>query len=118
MRIITKTIASLTIVLLSTMNLFSQEIVGSWQGILKVQGVELEILFHIEKQEDSEYISTMDSPTQGAFDIPTTKTTFKSNSLEIVIANLGAFYQGRLDNDTITGTFKDRKSTRLNSSHL
>ena len=105
MRIITKTIASLTIVLLSTMNLFSQEIVGSWQGILKVQGVELEILFHIEKQEDSEYISTMDSPTQGAFDIPTTKTTFKSNSLEIVIANLGAFYQGRLDNDTITGTF-------------
>ena len=105
MRIITKTIASLTIVLLSTMNLFSQEIVGSWQGILKVQGVELEILFHIEKQEDSEYISTMDSPTQGAFDIPTTKTTFKSNSLEIVVANLGAFYQGRLANDTITGTF-------------
>ena len=105
MKTITKTIASFIIFLLSIMNLFSQDIAGTWQGALKVQGVELEILFHIEKQEGSEYKSTMDSPTQGAFDIPTTKTTFKGNHLEIVIANLGAFYQGRLGNDTITGTF-------------
>lgn len=105
MKTITKTIASFIIFLLSIMNLFSQDIAGTWQGALKVQGVELEILFHIEKQEGYEYISTMDSPTQGAFDIPTTKTTFKSNSLEIAIANLGVFYQGRLGNDTIIGTF-------------
>ncbi|NLZ94286.1 MAG: alpha/beta hydrolase [Bacteroidales bacterium] len=99
-----KTITSIAALLLLTTSLFSQEIGGTWQGVLKVQGVELEILFHIEKH-DSEYISLMDSPTQGAFDISTTKTTFKNEQVEIVVANLGAFYQGKLDNDTIKGTF-------------
>ena len=99
-----KLIISLTVSLLSIMGLYSQEIVGTWHGAIKVQGIELEIVFHIEKQ-DSGYTSLMDSPTQGAFGIATTKTTFKSEQLEVVIANLGAFYQGKLKNDTITGTF-------------
>ena len=99
-----KTITSIAALLLLTTSLFSQKIGGTWQGVLKVQGVELEIVFHIEKH-DSEYISLMDSPTQGAFDISTTKTTFKNEQVEIVVANLGAFYQGKLDNDTIKGTF-------------
>ena len=101
---IRKTITGIAVLLLLTTSLFSQEIGGTWQGEIKVQGVELEIVFHIEKQ-DSGYTSHMDSPTQGAFDIPTTKTTFKNNQIEIVVANLGAFYQGKLDNDTIKGTF-------------
>lgn len=104
MKPFTKFAIGLAFFLISTISLFSQEIVGTWQGVLKVQGVELEIVFHIDEQ-NSQYTSLMDSPTQGAFDIPTTKTTFKDNHLEIVVANLGAFYQGKLHNDTITGTF-------------
>ncbi len=99
-----KTTTTVTILLLLATNLFSQAIVGSWHGTLEAQGVKLEVVFHIEKQ-DSEYSSLMDSPTQGAFGIPTTKTTFKNNQLEIVVANLGVFYQGKLNNDTIKGTF-------------
>lgn len=99
-----KIITSITILLLSSINIFSQQITGTWQGVLKAQGVELEIVFHIDERH-SEYFSLMDSPTQGAFDIPTTKTTFKNNNLEIVVANLAAFYQGKLTNDTIKGTF-------------
>ena len=101
---IKKITITIAILLLLTTSLFSQKISGTWQGALKVQGVELEIVFHIEKK-DSTYISLMDSPTQGAFDIPTTKTTFKNKQIEIVVANLGAFYQGKLHNDTIKGTF-------------
>lgn len=104
MKTIAKTIVSLIIFLLSIMNLFSQEIAGTWQGVLKVQEIELEIVFHIEKQ-DSGYISLMDSPSQGGFNIPTTKTTFKSGQIEIVVTNLGVLYQGKLESDTITGTF-------------
>ena len=104
MKPITKTITCFIIFLLSTISLYSQDIIGSWQGKLKVQGVELEIVFHIEGQ-NSEFTSLMDSPTQGAFDIATTKTTFKNKQLEIVVTNLGAFYQGKLSNDTISGTF-------------
>ena len=104
MKPITKFTIGLALLLTSTISLFSQEVVGTWHGVLKVQGVELEIVFHINKQ-DSQYVSLMDSPTQGGFDIPTTKTTFKNKQLEIVAANLGAFYQGKLINDTITGIF-------------
>lgn len=104
MKLITKSIVSLTVSLLSVLGLFSQEIISTWQGTLKVQGTELIVVFHIDKQ-DSRYISLMDSPTQGAFGIPTTKTTFDNGKLEIVVANLAIFYQGKLHNDTIKGTF-------------
>ena len=104
MKLITKSIISHIVSLLSVISLYSQEIAGTWQGTLKVQGAELEIVFHIEKNE-SGYTSLMDSPSQNAFGIPTTKTTFKNELLEIVAANLAVFYQGKLRNDTITGTF-------------
>lgn len=105
MKLITKSILSLTISLLSVVSLFSQDIIGSWHGILKVQGVELEIVFHIE-QQDSIYLTLMDSPTQGAFGIATTKTTFdEDQKLEIVATNLAIFYQGQLHNDSIKGIF-------------
>jgi len=47
----------------------------------------------------------MDSPDQGAFGLPTTRSTFQENKLEIVAAGLGLFYRGTLENDSITGTF-------------
>ncbi|MDD4727881.1 MAG: alpha/beta fold hydrolase [Dysgonamonadaceae bacterium] len=89
---------------LSIDGLFSQEISGTWQGALNVQGTKLDIVFHIEKQENG-YKSLMDSPTQGAFGIPTTKTTFDNNNVEIILSNLGIFYQGKLVNNSISGTF-------------
>ena len=104
MKLIIKYIVSLSISLFSIMGLFSQEIIGTWQGTLKVQGVELEIVFHIEKQ-DSGLVSLMDSPTQGAFDIPTTHTSFRNGQLEVVLTNLAIFYQGTLKKDSITGVF-------------
>lgn len=105
MELITKSLISLAISLLSVVGLFSQEIIGTWQGTLKVQGTELAVVFHIDKDDANGYTSVMDSPTQGAFDIPTTKTTFENGKLEIVVANLAIFYQGKLLNDSIMGTF-------------
>lgn len=104
MKIAPKSILTLLVSLLFMVNLSSQEIIGSWQGTLKVQGVSLEIVFHIEKQ-DSVYTSLMDSPSQGGFGIATTKTSFTNRQLEITITNLGVFYQGKLENDSINGIF-------------
>ena len=47
----------------------------------------------------------MDSPTQGAFGIPTSKTTFVNRKIEIVASNLAIFYQGNLKDDSIKGVF-------------
>lgn len=62
---------SLLIVVLTTLSLYGQEI--TW-GILKTQGIQLRIVFNLEN-ENGGYISTMDSPYQGARGIPVTTTS-------------------------------------------
>ena len=60
--------------------LFGQDITGQWNGILKVQGTQLRIVFHINKA-DQGFSSTMDSPDQHAAGIPVTSTTFDNQTL-------------------------------------
>ena len=83
---------------------FSQEITGSWTGELDIPGNKLPLVFNI-KQNGSELITTMDSPMQGAKDIPVTSTTFEKNELEIKANDMGVTYKGTLKNDKIEGSF-------------
>jgi uncharacterized protein len=85
-------------------SLFSQEITGSWTGELDIPGNKLPLVFNI-KLNGSELITTMDSPMQGAKDIPVTSTTFEKNELEIKANDLGVTYKGTLKNDKIEGSF-------------
>lgn len=98
-----KTIIILTLVLISV-NVSSQDITGNWTGSLNLQETSLRLVFNIKKN-DSTYVSTMDSPDQHAFGLPTTRTTFEDNKLEIVASGLGVFYKGIHENDSIIGTF-------------
>lgn len=59
---------------------FGQEIIGSWAGELDIQGTKLPIIFNIKSNETG-FTTTMDSPAQGAKDIPIAKTTFEKNEL-------------------------------------
>lgn len=87
---------------------FAQTIEGTWTGVLKVQGMELPIVFHISQQE-GEWITTMDSPKQNATNIPTTSTTFTFPFLNIAIDRLMAKYEGSFDGKHgIKGTFTQR----------
>ena len=78
--------------LLTAASLKAEDITGSWQGVLEIQHTRLRIVFHIN-QNDSTLSSTMDSPDQGAFGLPTTRSSFRDNKLEIVATGLGLFYQ-------------------------
>jgi hypothetical protein len=82
----------------------AQDIIGKWNGLLKVQGMELTLVFHISKG-DSAYSSVMDSPDQKAFGIPTSSTSFKNSTLIIEITELGARYQGQYNEGVFEGTF-------------
>jgi hypothetical protein len=85
---------------------FGQDIIGQWNGILKVQGTQLRLVFNISKTENG-FSSTMDSPDQGAKGISVTSTTFENQSLKLTISNLMVEYQGTLgDNQIIVGNFK------------
>lgn len=96
----------LLIVLFSSISLAAQDITGQWNGELKVQGIQLRVVFNVTS-DNGELKSTMDSPDQGAKGIPTTSTTFENTTLKITIINAGIEYVGTLgDDNIIVGTFK------------
>lgn len=100
-------ILSLTFFLASIFT-YSQEIVGSWQGELEVQGMKIPLIFNITA-EGSNFKSTMDSPKQGAKGIPVTKTTFSNNELFLEAINMNVTYKGTFQNDKIEGLFIQNK---------
>lgn len=101
-----RTFLILLISLLTSISLTAQDIIGQWNGALKVQGTQLRLVFNVTKT-DNGISSTMDSPDQGAKGIPTTTTSFENSILKITIENAKIEYVGTLGKDNIiVGTFK------------
>ncbi len=94
------------IAILTSLSINAQNISGKWNGILKVQGVQLRLVFNITQTEKS-LSSTMDSPDQGAEGIPVTSTNYENSILKLEISNAGIQYEGTLNNENaFVGTFK------------
>jgi len=90
--------------MMTTSFAFGQEIIGDWNGALKVQGMQLRIVFHITKS-DAGYNATMDSPDQGAKEIPMSKVTFDKAILNIEWTTGNFKYTGTLNSiKAIMGT--------------
>ncbi|MEN6619799.1 MAG: alpha/beta hydrolase [Rikenellaceae bacterium] len=86
-------------------DLFSQSIEGSWYGVLKIQNIELRLIFNIEKR-DTSYYATMDSPDQGAKGIPIQSVSFLNTILKISYPQASMEYSGVHMGDRIIGTFR------------
>lgn len=97
-----------TFILLSFLISFSaiaQNITGSWNGLLKVQGMQLRLVINIQQAENG-YKATMDSPDQGAKGIPVDLVTFTNDTLKFEVKMIGVTYNGVLGSDNvIKGTF-------------
>jgi len=100
-----KTISIFLITLLTSFTLTAQDITGQWNGVLKVQGIQLRLVFNVAKT-DNGYSSTMDSPDQGATGIPVTNTTFENSKIKFEVTNAGIEYYGELKENEIIGTLK------------
>lgn len=83
----------------------AQKLEGSWTGKLSVQGVQLTLVFHIEKDKNNGFIVTMDSPDQSVKGVPATVNSLTADSVDIVISSIGARYLGKQQGDHIQGTF-------------
>ncbi len=84
----------------------SPEILGDWNGVLDVQGMQLAVVFHL--MEENGYLKgTMDSPDQGAKGIPMESATYEKGVLTIKASNMGMEYSAKLNTDKlkIEGTF-------------
>ena len=97
---------SLALILLSSLAVktHAQDITGAWEGNLTVQGTEIPLLFNITIA-DGVYSSTMDSPSQGATNIPMDSTRFESDTLTITFKQAGITYIGLFSENTFTGRF-------------
>ncbi len=100
-----KTITLLLIALWVSFTISAQDITGQWNGVLKVQGIQLRLVFNVSKS-DSGFSATMDSPDQGANGIPVTTTTFENPEIKFVVAMAGIEYKGAIKDNEIVGIFK------------
>lgn len=85
--------------------IFSQDISGSWNGVLNVGPAKLRVVFNLTRT-DGGYKATLDSPDQGAKDIPVPTTVFENPKIRMAIEAAGILYSGELKGDKIVGTFK------------
>ena len=79
---------------------------GTWNGSLMVETTELPLVFKILKSDVENFKVTLDSPLQGAYNVPLGEITNSSGELKIDAPALQASYIGKLINDsTINGTW-------------
>ena len=85
----------------------AQDVVGDWQGTLKVGASELRLVLHITKGDDAGLKATMDSIDQGANGIPISSISLNDSKLSFTSAAIHGSYEGTINKDAteITGTF-------------
>ena len=86
---------------------YSQSIEGDWYGSGVIQGITLRFSIHV-KASGNGYTLTLDSPDQGAFDIPASTTTFKYPDFSFTYSGAGLRYTGTVNSSytQITGNIE------------
>lgn len=85
---------------------FAQDLSGGWTGTLQVQGTAIPLVF-IFTQTATGYEATMDSPKQGAKDIPVDQVLFNDKKLTLEVKVVGVKYTGEWINEQeIVGVFQ------------
>ncbi|ADQ17542.1 alpha/beta hydrolase fold protein [Leadbetterella byssophila DSM 17132] len=86
-------------------SVFAQSVIGSWSGELSFQGVKLPLIIHIKPAGDG-ITATMDSPYQGAKDLPVQVAKWADELLTIEVTNIGLSYKAKLVTpDSLHGDF-------------
>lgn len=104
----TKQLCILIACLLAVLFSFSTQaasLVGKWQGNLEIGQQEVPIIFNV-KQVDDKFTATMDSPRQGAKDIPVESIEISGDEVVFNISVAGASYSANFNKDTLLGTWK------------
>lgn len=91
--------------------LLAQNVTGTWQGTLKVNGPngsqDLRTVLKISRAADESLKATLYSIDQGAIPVNATTVTLKGTGLKIAIAQMNGTYEGTLSSDgnSINGTW-------------
>ena len=102
---IMKNITLSLLLILFTISVFGQDIIGKWEGNINAQGMQIKVAFHIKKTNET-YSSTMDVPGQGGFGIPVTTTTYSNSMVKWVLSDLQIECEGTVNAAEIVGFWK------------
>ncbi len=94
-----KNIRGILIALIFASQLFGQQtdLSGIWTGKLELPNtIKLSLVFNIAKDSAGNYLSTLDSPDQGAKGIPTGSTIVNGDSITIQIPVIKGWYVGKI----------------------
>jgi len=113
---VTKTFLLAALAGAATLGAQVQDVVGDWQGALKVGGTELHLVVHIAKVDSGELKATMDSPDQGAKGIPISSISLKGSKLTFASDAVRGTYEGTVDaaGTAIQGTWTQGAPLPLN----
>jgi pimeloyl-ACP methyl ester carboxylesterase len=81
---------------------------GLWQGTLKVGAIELRLVLHISAEAGGGFTGTLDSPDQGAKDLPIDEVTSKDAEVRLELKGVKASFEGKwnADGSEIAGNWK------------
>jgi len=78
---------------------------GVWTGKLNVGPQTLTLVLHVAHEASGNAVCLLDSPDQGAMNIPVKSDYCSADSISVSLEQLGLSYQGWLKGDEIVGTF-------------
>lgn len=78
---------------------------GRWRGDLAVGGRKLPLVFVFTESADGSTGCSLDSPSQGAKDIPAEVTLCTADSIALTCKAIGATFSGRIADGEIAGRF-------------
>jgi dipeptidyl aminopeptidase/acylaminoacyl peptidase len=99
-----KTIILFIFLMFSLVMLQAQTIEGDGSGKLSAGGQEIPLIFHFSGTDDA-LTATMDSPSQGASDIPVEKVSFEDGQLNLSLMGGQIAYTAQVKGETMEGTF-------------
>lgn len=74
--------------------------VGDWVGAIQVGGSDLRVVFRLQTDAEGGLVGTMDSPDQGATDIPLTPIQVREDTLRIRVPSIAGAYAGVYQDST------------------
>ena len=101
-------------------SVFSQNISGEWKGNIDINGNQLPIIFHFQKNDSGKIDGKWASPKQNAIGLPFSAINLKDDSIYLVIKMIAGSYDGKFINaDSIAGIWEQNgNKIPLNFSRL
>ncbi len=89
------------------------DLTGHWEGVIKLPGTELQILLDFGRNEQGDWVGTMDSPMQGAKGVPLADIVVNGDRADFAISGVpgNPLFKGRITDKKIEGDFTQNGQT-------